>query len=55
MTRWGFCLMMSQVSASKSGAPEASRATPAIGGSGVEVGSRHDGLCDPLATNTVEV
>ena len=32
---------------------EASGATPGIGGSGVEVGARHDGLCDPLATDIV--
>ena len=35
-------------------APEASRATPGIGDSGVEVGAHHDGLCDSLATDIVE-
>ena len=29
-------------------------ATLAIRGSGVEVGARHDGLCDPLSTDTTE-
>ena len=29
-------------------------ATSAIRGSRVEVGACHDGLCDPLATDTVE-
>ena len=29
-------------------------ATSTIRGSGVEVGARHDGLCDPLATDTTE-
>ena len=32
---------------------EASRATPGFGGSGVEVGARHDGLCDPLSMDIV--
>ena len=32
---------------------EASGATPGFGGSGVEVGARHDGLCDQLATDIV--
>ena len=31
----------------------ASGVTPGFGGSGVEVGAHHDGLCDPLATNIV--
>ena len=46
--------MVSQVSASKSRAPQASRATPALGGSRVEVGACHDGFCDPFSTDTVE-
>ena len=29
-------------------------ATPAFGGSKVEVGAYHDGFCDPLATETEE-
>ena len=29
-------------------------ATSAIGGGGVEVGARHDGICDPLAMDTAE-
>ena len=28
-------------------------ATPGFEGSGVVVGARHDGLCDPLATDIV--
>ena len=32
---------------------EASGATTGFGGSGVEVGARHDGLCDPLSTDIV--
>ena len=32
---------------------EASGVTPGFGGSGVEVGARYDGLCDPLATDIV--
>ena len=51
MTHWGFCSTISHVSASKSRAPEASRATPAFGGSRVEVGACHDGFCDPFATD----
>ena len=35
-------------------ASEASSATSAIRGSGVEVRACHDGLCDPLAKDTVE-
>ena len=45
---------MSHVSTGQSKASEANRATSAIRGSGVEVGACHDGLCDPLATDTVE-
>ena len=29
-------------------------ATPAIGGSGMEVGAYHDGFCDSLATDIAE-
>ena len=32
---------------------EASEATPGFGDTGMEVGARHDGLCDPLATDIV--
>ena len=35
-------------------APEASRATPAIGDSGVQVGAHHDGLCDSLSMDIAE-
>ena len=38
---------MSHVSVGKGRALEASRATSAIRGSGVELGAHHDGLCDP--------
>ena len=31
-----------------------SRATPVIGGSGVDVGAYHDGFCYSLATDIVE-
>ena len=40
--------MMSHLSAGKGLAPEASRATPAIGGSRVEVGTYHDGFLTHL-------
>ena len=42
---------MSQMSRSKGLAQEASRATPAIGGSGVEVGTYHYGFFDSLTTD----
>ena len=45
---------MSHVPAGKGLAPEASEATPAIGGSRVEVGTCHDGLCDSLSTDGTE-
>ena len=45
---------MSQVSASKGLAPKASRVTPTIGGSIVEVGAFHNGFCDSLATDIAE-
>ena len=44
------CLMCQQVKAEK----KASRVTLAIRGSRVEVGARHDGLCDLLAMDTAE-
>ena len=47
----GICSTVSHMSASKGRAPEAYWAPPAIGGSGVEVGACHDGLCDSLTTN----
>ena len=46
--------MMSHVSVGQDWASEANRATSAITGSEVEVGARHDGHCDPLATDTTE-
>ena len=46
--------MVSRVSASKSRAPEASRATLVFAGSRVEVGACDDGFCDPLSINTAE-
>ena len=48
---WGFCSTVSHMSAGKGQALEAYWATPAIGGSGVEVVACHDGLCDSLTTN----
>ena len=42
---------MSHVSAGQDWTLEANGATPRFGGSRVEVGARHDGLCDPLATD----
>ena len=50
-TRWGFCSTVSHMLVGKGRAPGAYWATPAIGGSGVEVGACHDGLCDSLTTN----
>ena len=47
--RRGFCPTVSHVPVGQGGAPEASRAAPAIRDSGVEVGAHHDGLCDSLA------
>ena len=41
------------MSAGQGGTLEANRATPGFGGTGVEVGARHDGLCDPLVTDIV--
>ena len=52
-TRWGFCSTVSHMSAGKGRAPEVYWATLVIGGSGVEVGACHDGLCDLLTTNIV--
>ena len=46
--------MVSHVPTSQGLAPKASRATPAIEDSGVEVGAHHDGLCDSLATDIAE-
>ena len=40
---------MSHVSARKGWTLEADRVTPAVGGSGVDVGAHHDGFCDLLA------
>ena len=47
----GFCPTMSYVPAGEGRAPEASRATPAIGDRRVEVGAHHDGLRDSFATD----
>ena len=46
--------MMSHVLADQGRALEASRATLAIRSSEVEMGARHEGLCDPLAMETTE-
>ena len=46
--------MVSHVPTGQGRAPKASRATPAIGDSKVEVGADHDGLCDSLATDIAE-
>ena len=45
---------MSHVLAVKGWSPKASRATPTIGASRVEVGTYHDGFCDSLATVIAE-
>ena len=45
------CLTYQQVKAKHQ---EASKATPAIGDSGVEVGAYRDGLCNSLAKEIVE-
>ena len=45
---------MSHVLAGKGLAPKANEATRAIGGSRVEVGTCHDGLCDSLAKDGIE-
>ena len=46
--------MMSYVPAGQGRAPEASRATPAIGDSRVEVGAHYDGLRDSFAMDIAE-
>ena len=38
----------------KGSVPEANRATPAIRGNKVEMGTCHDGLCDSLSTDGME-
>ena len=46
--------MVSHMPAGKGRAPEACGTTLTIGGTRVEVGTCHDGLCDSLSTNGTE-
>ena len=46
--------MMLHMPIGKGLAPEASRATPTIGDSRVEVGAYHNGFCDSLSTDITE-